>query len=414
MRHVAVVSYHSSPLHEPGAGDAGGMTVYVRAVAEALARRGIRTDIFTRSKHDGTVVDHISPAVRVVSIGIGPDQTLEKDATVRHIDRFVTEARSFAISHRLAYDVIHSHYWQSGLAGLHLARTWGAPLVHSHHTLARVKNGSLAPGDEPEPPTRITGEERVITNADVLIASTEQEWSQIAHLYQGPRDRIKTIFPGVDHGLFFPGDRAAARAELGVPPDAAVLLYVGRIQPLKGLDLALRALEELAPALDRDLYLLVVGGPSGPRGTAEERRLEWLARRLGLGDRVRFLGPKPHPTTPLYYRAADLVAVCSYSESFGLSALEAHACGIPVIATDVGALAHIVRDGRSGFLIDDRDPSIFAARAKTVLSDPRLWHEFSTEAISSAAGFAWERTAEELLELYECLLTERFPEACTC
>ncbi|MGH2757339.1 MAG: glycosyltransferase [Actinomycetota bacterium] len=414
MKHLAVISYHSSPLIEPGVGDAGGMTVYVRAVAQTLARWGVRTDIFTRSEGTVTSVDHISPGVRVVSVPAGPPGALSKERAAAFIDDFVDGILSFADSHSVDYDLIHSHYWQSGLAGLTLAEALTVPLVHSHHTLARVKNGFLAPGDHPEPDARIAGEQRVIHEAGVLIASTTEEWEQLARLYKASHERVKTIYPGVDHGRFLPGDRTEARAELGLPQDAAILLCVGRIQPLKGLDLAVEALEELSSALDRDVLLVLVGGSSGAQGPPEEQRIRRLAAELGVADCVMFAGGQPHERTPHFYRAADLVAVCSYSESFGLSALEAHACGIPLIGTDVGALSHMIRDGRSGFLIDERDASVFAARAKPLLSDSDMWDDFSRAAIRSASAFTWERTAGDLVELYECLITERFPEACTC
>jgi len=410
---LAVVSYHSSPLIEPGVGDAGGMTVYVRALAETLAGSGVATDVFTRSSSGFIEVATIHPDVRVVSIPAGPPGTLSKDRSIDSIEEFLAGVTAFAESGS-RYDLVHSHYWQSGLAGISLARTWDVPLVHSHHTLARVKNGSLAPGDAPEPYVRIAGEQRVIKEAGVLIASTEEERHQLASLYRAPRDRLKTIFPGVDHARFFPGDRGAARVATGLDPDAAILLYVGRIQPLKGLDLAIRALEELSSALERRVMLVVVGGASGPHGRSEEQRLLELAADLGVADRVAFAGPQPHPRTPDFYRAADLVAVCSYSESFGLSALEAHACGIPVIGTDVGGLSHIVADGDSGFLIAERDPSLFAARAKPLLSDPDMRDGFSKQAVRSASKFTWERTAMEMLELYECLMSEDLPEVCTC
>jgi D-inositol-3-phosphate glycosyltransferase len=207
VKRLAVLSYHSSPLIEPGVGDAGGMTVYVRAVAQTLARWGIKTDIFTRSEERSTSVDHIFPGVRVVSVPAGPPGPLSKERSAGFIGDFVAGIRTFAATHRVAYDLIHSHYWQSGLAGIALADAMGVPLVHSHHTLARVKNGFLAPGDDPEPEVRIAGEQRVIQEADVLIASTAEEWEELASLYKASHERVKTIYPGVDHGLFSRGPR---------------------------------------------------------------------------------------------------------------------------------------------------------------------------------------------------------------
>lgn len=414
MRRIAVIAYHSSPLTEPGTGDAGGMTVYVREVARVMAKLGIRTDVFTRSATGQLEITDIYPAARVIAIPAGPRGEIGKTDLVAHIPAFVEGMAVFAEENHLDYELIHSHYWQSGLAGAEIAKRWTVPLVHSNHTLAKVKNQYLPPGDTPEPALRLEGEHRVIDGADILIASTDEEWQHLACLYGASHDRIKTIYPGVDHGSFSPGSKADARAELGLSVEGAVLTVVGRIQPLKGLGLALEALEELVGALDRPVTLLVVGGPSGSAGEAEEMRLKALVRSLGLASNVRFEGPQPHEHTPTYYRAADALLVCSYSESFGLSALEAHASGTPVVGTDVGGLRHIVRDGISGFLTESREPSEFAARLKTLLGDPRLQASFAEAALEASRDFTWQRTGRELAELYDCLITERLPEFCTC
>ena len=321
--------------------------------------------------------------------------------------------QDFATREGLTYDVVHSHYWHSGLAGLPVAEAWNAPLVHSHHTLGKVKNRFLAPGDSPEPDERLRGEREVIQKADVLVASTDEEWGQLSCLYGAPHDRLKVIHPGVNHSMFFPGDALAARAELGLD-DQVTVLYVGRIQPLKGLELAIRAVEQVVPSLDREIAFLVVGGASGPLGDAEVSRLKNLASDLGLESVVRFLGPQPHSRLPTFYRAADALVLCSFSESFGLAALEAQACGTPVVATPVGGLSHIVADEKSGFLVDTRDPSVFAGRLKTLLADDHLRASFNKAAEQSARAFSWERTAENLHTLYECLIEERVPEFCTC
>ena len=411
---VAVLSYHSSPLAEPGEGDAGGMTVYVRSVAEALAAVGVHTDIFTRASGAERAVTQLAPRVRVVAIEAGPARVVPKEMLVEHVRDFAAGIRAFATSQRASYDVVHSHYWQSGLAARELARGWDIPMVHSNHTLGKVKNRWLAPGDSPEPITRLQGESEVIAAADALIASTDEEWQQLACLYAAPHDRVKIVYPGVDHSMFGPGDKTAARSEIGLGEDEAVMLYVGRLQPLKGLELAIRATEQLVPALDRPLVFVVVGGASGGRGEDELSRLQSLARSLDVEDVVRFVGARPHADLPLYYRAADCVVVSSHSESFGLAALEAHACGAPVVATAVGGLSHIVRDSRSGFLVDSRDPAVFAARLKTILSDADLRAAFGQEAIASAASFSWTSTARSFLDLYDCLAIEQFPEVCTC
>lgn len=413
MRRVAVISYHSSPLVEPGLGDAGGMTVYVREVARVMAKRQIRTDVFTRSSSGSVEITDIFPGVRVIAIPAGPLGEVPKPALPQHLGDFVAGVRAFVAGNRIGYDLVHSHYWQSGIAGAELAAAWSAPLVHSNHTLAKIKNRFLPPGDQPEPEARLAGEAEVISAADILIASTDEEWEHLACLYGAPHDRIKTIYPGVDHSTFLPGDRGRAREAIGFS-DEAILTFVGRIQPLKGLDLALRAVEQLVPALDRPVKLVIVGGDSGTAERSERARLTELAGRLGIEDRVVFAGPQPHDRTPLFYRASDAVVVCSYSESFGLSALEAQSCGVPVVGTDVGGLRHIVRNEGSGYLVASREPSDFAARLKTLLSDHELRARFSDNAIGAAASFTWDRTGSELAALYECLITERLPEVCTC
>lgn len=410
---VAVLSYHSSPLDEPGSGDAGGMTVYVRYLAQALAKAGVSTDIFTRATGAVRAPVVVSPGVRVVPIVAGPEAVVPKEELQAHADAFTAGIRAFTTTQRVAYDVIHSHYWQSGVAAVALKDAWGIPFVHSPHTLGRVKNRFLAPGDSPEPRLRISGEDAITAAADVVIASTEDELEQLGCLYGVSHDRLKMLHPGVDHHVFRPLDRDLARRDLGLR-DQAVMLFVGRIQPLKGIDLAIAALEELVPALDRDAVLLIVGGASGRNGGDEIARLRGLARELDVESSIVFAGPQPHDRLPVFYSAADVVTVCSHSESFGFAALEAHACGAPVVGTAVGGLSHIVRDGRSGFLLDSRDPAVFAARLKTLLSDAHLRAAFARQGVASASSFSWERAADSFLELYECLLRNDHPEICTC
>jgi D-inositol-3-phosphate glycosyltransferase len=420
VRRMAVIAYHSNPLVEPGAGDAGGMTVYVRALARALADRGLRTDIFTRAVHEEDRVTELSPGVRVIPIDAGPRYAVEKTRQTDFIDEFVAGVRAFTTSQRLRYDLVHSHYWQSGLAAVELAARWGVPLVHSPHSLGRVKNRWLAPGQAPEPVHRLKGETEVSAAADVLVASTDEEWNQLTCLYDVPHDRLKTLHPGVDHSIFSPGSKSAARSRTGLDAptggdeDPAILLYVGRIQPLKGVELAIRATEQLVPVLERPVKLIAVGGASGNEGAHELRRLEELARSLGVTEAVEFAGPKPHHELVHYYRAADALAVCSYSESFGLAALEAHACGTPVVATSVGGLSRIVADGESGFIVESRDPAEFAGRLKTMLADEILRARMRAAASNRSQMFTWDATADEFLELYECLVREDYPEACTC
>jgi D-inositol-3-phosphate glycosyltransferase len=414
VRRVAVVAYHCSPMAEPGAGDAGGMTVYVRALAAAMARRGVRTDVFTRATSDSGRIVEVGDGVRVIAIEAGPTRALDKNTLVPYLDDFIAGASAFATTQRIRYDIAHSHYWQSGLAALELADRWRVPLVHSHHTLGRVKNQWLAPGDAPEPAVRLQGETKVMSLADVLVASTDDEYEYLACLYGADHDRLRIVHPGVDHSRFVPGNEGPVRNELGITPETAILLSVGRIQRLKGLDLALSTLHELQGAIDRPAVLVVVGGASGRAGEAEVDRLRAIASSLGIEDHVLWLGPKPHESLPPFYRAADAVLVCSHSESFGLTALEAHACGTPVIGTAVGGLSHIVDHGRSGWLLETRDPVVFAARLKELLTAPLLSAAFSRRAIARASRFSWDAAADQLLELYVCLMRAEFPEVCTC
>jgi D-inositol-3-phosphate glycosyltransferase len=414
VRRVAVFAYHCSPLSEPGAGDAGGMTVYVRALADALARRDVRTDVFTRATSDIGRIVQLGDAVRVVSIQAGPARPLEKIRLPEHIGEFVAGVSAFSTSQRIRYDVAHSHYWQSGLAGLEVSKRWGVPLVHSHHSLGRVKNMWLAPGDAPEPAVRLDGEAKVISEADVVVASTDEEWEHLACLYSADHDGLRTLHPGVDHGLFSPGTSQEARKELDIPPEAVVLLSVGRILRLKGLDLALGTLDRLRDALDRPVCLLIIGGASGAAGEAEVERLRSIAKSLGIENDVLWLGPKPHASLPSLYRAADAVLVCSYSESFGLTALEAHACGTPVVGTEVGGLSHIVENGASGWLVAGRDPAAFATRITQLVTTRSLQEAFHRRAIERASQFSWDIAADQFLELYECLVRAEFREVCTC
>lgn len=414
VRRVAVLAYHSSPLHEPGSGDAGGMTVYVRELASALAALGVHTDIFTRASTDEDRVTFLEDSVRVVPIEAGPRRELPKEELPSHLSTFVDAVKAFAQMQRIRYDLVHSHYWQSGVAAKDLVETWQVPLVHSPHTLGRVKNAWLPPGDVPEPESRLQGEQEVINAADVLIANTDAEYHDLACMYRAPHDALKVLSPGVNHVSFRPGDAAEARERLGLPQERPILLSAGRIQKLKGLDLAIRTVERLRSLVEPEPLLVIVGGPSGAGGAAELQRLQTLVDELDVGTSVRFVGPRPHGSLPDHYRAADVTLICSYSESFGLAALEAHACGCPVVGSPVGGLSHIVTQGSSGYLIDDRDPDVIAQRVAELVRDKELAASFSERAYRNSTSLSWEKAADVFLELYECLVNDRFPELCTC
>ncbi len=394
---VAVLSVHTSPLELPGSGDAGGMNVYIREVAEEMSGRGVRSDIFTRrSDLDDPGVEELAPGARVFTVAAGPPRPVHKDRLPRLVQRFADSIADVG-----PYDVIHAHYWLSGVAGAFLKQIWGAPLVVSFHTLARVKDVSST-GDTAEPIFRKRGEARVIEAADRIIAPTETERGQLIELYGADPERIHVVPPGVDLSRFAPGDELAARRHFGFGDDPTVV-FVGRLQPFKGTDIAVQALAHLRRMVP-DARLVIVGGDS-PRGSRGERmRLRLAARRLGVADRLQFLEPVPHRELPDLYRAADVVVVPSASESFGLVALEAAACGTPVVATAVGGLRLTVRHGETGYLVGERDPAAFAAALSRVLADPSARLRLGGNAVRLAQRFPWSRTSDGILEAYASVM----------
>jgi len=404
---VATLSVHTSPLDQPGTGDAGGMNVYVLEVSRRLAERGVAVDVFTRATSSALPpVVEAAPGVLVRHVVAGPYEGLAKTDLPAQLCPFTSEVLRVEAQHEPGwYDLVHSHYWLSGQVGRVARARWGVPLVHSAHTLAKVKNASLADGDAPEPLVRLLGEDRVAAEADRLVASTEDEARQLALLYGARPEQVVTVPPGVDLELFrLPGHQApsAARTRLGIPPDDVVLLFVGRIQPLKAPDVLLRAvpaLLERAPQLRGRLRVLVVGGPSGS-GLDRPESLQKLAAALGIADLVRFSPPAPPELLADFYRAANLTVVPSYSESFGLVALESQACGTPVVAAAVGGLSTAVADGVSGLLVDSHDPADFAAVIERVVARPAYRARLGAGARAHAERFSWERTADGLLAAY--------------
>jgi len=399
-RRVCVLSVHTSPLEQPGTGDAGGMNVYVVETATRMARRGVAVEIFTRAtSSEQPPVAALAPGVLVRHVAAGPFEGLGKNDLPSQLCAFTAGVLRAEARHEPGYyDVVHSHYWLSGQVGWLARDRWGVPLVHSAHTLARVKNAALAEGDEPEPVVRVIGEDQVVAEADRLISNTEEEARQLIELYHADPQRTVTIPPGVDLGRFRPGRRAAARAVLGLPHDAVVLAFVGRIQPLKGPDVLLRAAAELIrrdPTMRERLVVLVAGGPSGS-GLAEPTALHELAAALGISGSVRFLPPQGAGLVEVY-RAADVVAVPSHNESFGLVALEAQACGTPVVAARVGGLPVAVADGRSGLLVPGHRAEQWADALLAALGRR---DELGDGAVAHARAFSWDRTADALLATY--------------
>jgi len=393
VRRIAVFSMHTSPLAQPGTGDGGGMNVYVRALASALARAGVECDVYTRAEHrTQPAVVQVEPGFRVVHVEAGPRAPVPKHELPALVDPFI-DASMQRMLERDPVDVLHGNYWLSGAVAHRLKHELDLPLVATFHTLARVK-AEAGVDDDSEDRTRV--EHEVIACADLMLASTSDERAQLASLYDAELDRIEVVPPGVDHTVFVPGDRDAARQRLGISAPR-VMLFVGRIQRLKGADLAIRALAALD---DPKVALVVVGGPSGPDGAEEQARVHALAAELGVSQQIHWVSPRRHERLADYYRAADVCIVPSRSESFGLVALEAAACGTPVVAAAVGGLRSLVQHEHSGFLIEGRDPADFAAPVEQLLADEILASEIGVHAAARSQRYSWSMTAGRLRRLY--------------
>jgi D-inositol-3-phosphate glycosyltransferase len=405
-----MLSVHTSPLDQPGTGDAGGMNVYVVELAKRLAAAGTEVEIFTRAAASNAPPRlELVDGVTVRHLVAGPFEGLPKEDLPAQLCALTAGVlRAEARRDVGYYDLVHSHYWLSGQVGWLAQERWGVPLVHSMHTMAKVKNLALADGDVPEPTAREIGEKQVVDTADRLVANTTEEADQLIELYGADPDRVAVVAPGVDLDLFSPGDMSAARARLGLPQDGEVLLFVGRIQPLKAPDVLVRAAAQMLerdPGLRGRLTVAVVGGPSGS-GTAHPDHLSNLAHQLGLGDVVRFAPPAPQSELADWYRAASFVVVPSHNESFGLVAIEAQACGTPVVAASVGGLRTAVADGTSGVLVPGHDPADWSVVLQRLLADPDERARLSRGAVAHAQQFGWSATAASMLEVYRQALDQ--------
>src|SRR5580658_4175572 len=419
MRRLAVLSLHTSPLAQPGTGDGGGMNVYVRELTTALARSGVACDVFTRAwSPDLAPVVEVEPGLRVHHVPAGPLDVLPKESLPNVVDAFTQ-----GVLERMAlpdamdgvpgepYTSVHANYWLSGLSGHVIKHELNLPLVCTFHTLDRVKAESMPEEVEADMPhRRAEAEATIIECSDAVLASCTVEADQIASLYGADPDRIRIVPLGVDHAFFGPGHRPQARRALGLPLDGRLLLFVGRIQPLKRADVAVETLAELSDSGSEPYRLVVVGGPSGPHGEKSLQSLHDVADARGVREHVHFVAPQPHELLSSYYRAADVCLVPSRSESFGLVALEAAACGTPVVASAVGGLTTLVDDGHTGFLVEDGDPSSYAAAVRRVFDEPLAAERLSTASVLRARRYTWRAAARTLVELHDELASSRLVE----
>ncbi len=408
---VAMLSYHTCPLATLGGKDTGGMNVYVRDLTRYLGRIGVHVDVYTRSQdeHVPHVLHDLGYGNRVVHVPAGPENPLKKDELAAHIPAFVAGVKSFAGQKRLQYDLIHSHYWMSGVAALELKGHWGSPIVHMFHTLGKMKN-RVARGDEAEGDYRIEGEAKVLAEADRIIAATLAEYAQLQWLYSADAKKIVVIPPGVDLSRFYPIPMDEAKEYVGVRNEEQMLIFVGRIEPLKGIDTLIRAIALMKSKglLERhSICLFIIGGETSStrdQMSAEMVRLQELCDEFGLDNLVTFIGSQDQDSLPYYYSAAEVVVVPSHYESFGMVALEAMACGTPVVASQVGGLQFLVQDGLTGYHVPGDDPVALAERLSELVDQPGLRLQMGERASAHARGYGWEILASQIADLYRKLV----------
>jgi D-inositol-3-phosphate glycosyltransferase len=413
MLRIAMISYHTCPLATLGGKDTGGMNVYVRDLARQLGKMGIHVDVFTRSQDDHVphVLHELGYGNRVVHVPAGPEHPIPKQELVNYIPKFVLGVHAFACEKGIKYDIIHSHYWMSGIAAASLSDLWGGtPMIHMFHTLGEMKNRIARTDAEREGEYRINGEQQVLRRADRIVAATIAEVTQLRFLYKAPNNKIVVIPPGVDVSHFYPIPADEAKLFVGLKPDDRMVLFVGRIEPLKGVDTLIQAMSCLQWKEARLVHLAIIGGDpaaSPQEMSAEMARLQKLCDDLSVDQTVVFLGKRDQDKLPYYYSAAELLVMPSHYESFGMVALEAMACGTPVIASEVGGLAYLVRDGETGFTIPDQEPEMLCEKISWLLNDHEMQARMSERAVEYAQDYAWEKIANQIVEVYEGLLKRR-------
>jgi D-inositol-3-phosphate glycosyltransferase len=403
---IAQLSVHTCPLATLGGKETGGMNVYVRDLSRELIRRGHHVDVYTRAQDPGVprISYRLGRGGRVIHVPAGPQRPYSKYRVYDHLPEFVQGVLAQAEADGLAYDLIHSHYWLSGRVARELQARWDVPIIHMFHTLGRLKNAVAQTSQEQEPLHRIHVEQEIVGFADQLVAATPVEERQLVALYGAGPARIRVIPPGVDLDRFHPIPPAQAKRQIGLEPTCRSILFAGRIEPLKGVETLLRAIAIIAqqrPELISRLYVPIIGGdPSSAQDDDEMARLQALREELGIADVVTFLGAQDQDTLQYYYAASAMVVMPSDYESFGMVALEAMACGIPVVASDVGGLAYLVRHGRTGYRVPARNPKVLAAKVARLLTDEELRRRMGQRAACWAEGYAWPLIADRVEESY--------------
>ena len=414
MLRIAMLSYHTCPLATLGGKDTGGMNVYVRDLTCELGRMGIHVDVFTRSQdeHVPHVVHELGFGNRVVHIPAGPEEPKSKSDIAKFIPEFVEGIKQFAAEKNIHYDVIHSHYWMSGLAAEVLSDAWGGtPIVHMFHTLGEMKNRVARSEDERAGEDRLKGERQVLGRADRIVVATLAELTQLRFLYRANARKLVVIPPGVDTSHFYPIPADEAKQYIGLTPDSRMVLFVGRIEPLKGVDTLIQAMSCLGVnEIHKPVHLAIIGGEPDvipEKMSAEMARLQKLCDDLCMGGMVVFLGKRGQDTLPYYYSAAEVLVMPSLYESFGMVALEAMACGTPVIASEVGGLGYLVQDGETGYTIPDSDPEALCNKLSGLLGDAHLRETMGLRAAEYALDYAWSNIAAQIVDVYKGLVEKR-------